>query len=163
MTEKWALIDTHVQLNKIVHRNLLFSEISCMQFQNYHANKAQLSSILFKPCLAVVLSNSHWKNLQKKIEKKKKREKKEMEKFDRQITVQILRLDRTGGDYRCKLFFLSNRTLTIYIESNPVNLELCTVFQSNEAASLMEIMSSQYLASSLTKLFLFNFQSQKNR
>jgi len=83
-----------------------------------------------------------------------------VEKFSTQIALsRYSDLTELGGVRAGKLPSLRIKALTIYTENNPVKSELYTVFQSNEAASPMEIMSSQYSASSLPKLFLFNFQA----
>lgn len=144
---------TPVQLNKIVHGNIYFSEISCMYFQNFQSREVQLSvNLLLKPCIITLdLSNSRLKNLQKKKRKVK---------FARQTTLsRCSGLTELEGVRAGKLLSLNIKALTIYTEKNAVKPELCAMFQSNEAESLMEIMSSQYSASSLPKLFLFNFQA----
>lgn len=125
-----------------------------MYFQNFQSHKVHLSAnFLLKPCIAVdlPLEKSHLKNLQKKESK--------VEKFAGQITLcRYSDLTELEGVRAEKFLSLNNKTLTIYTENNPMKSELCTVFQSNGAASLMEIMCSQYSTSSLQSYFYSIFK-----
>lgn len=125
-------------------------------FLEFPALEVQLSAnLLLKPCITLDLSNSHLK--------KSPKEKRKV-KFGRQTTLsRCSDLTELEGVRAGKLLSLNIKALTIYTENNAVKPELCAMFQSNEAESLMEITSSQYSASSLPKLFLFNFQAQKLR
>lgn len=58
-----------------------------------------------------------------------------------------------------KLLSLNIKALTAYRENNPVKSELCTLFQSNEAASLYGSNVFKILAKLLAKTILFNFQA----
>lgn len=64
-----------------------------------------------------------------------------------------------GGVRAGKLLSLNIKALTAYRENNPVKSELCTLFRSNEAASLYGSNVFKILAKLLAKVIFIQFSS----